>query len=185
MAITHTLLSDEELFQLVRENNDEQAFRTIYRRYDKKLYSYCLRIIGDAENARDVFQVIITTVFVKRASFSSGSFAAWIFTIARNACLKFVRDRKHNVEYAEESHGSYEEEEQHSNDFLLTKALRTAVKQLNDDYREALELKFYYDLSYDEIAETLNIGKSLAKIRVFRAKKILQEIMSPIIRELQ
>lgn len=76
MNMTYTLLSDEELFGLVRDQADEQAFRTLFRRYDKRLYAYCLRALGTHDEAQDMFQTIALTVFDKRASFSDGSFAA-------------------------------------------------------------------------------------------------------------
>jgi RNA polymerase sigma-70 factor (ECF subfamily) len=183
--MSYTLQTDEELFALVRDANDEQAFRALFRRYDKRLYAYCLRALGSTDDAKDAFQTIALTVFEKRAVFTDGSFAAWVFTIARNLCLKSLRQRKHNVEFTEEELGNHNDEPQHSDDFLLRAALRDSIGKLSEEFREVLEMRYFDELSYDEIAQILGIGESLAKIRVFRAKKQLQSMLSPLLSELQ
>ena len=182
--MTYELLSDEDVFALVRDQNDEQAYRALYRRYDKRIYAYCLRALGNPEDARDVFQTIYMTIYDKRESFSYWSFAAWLFTITRNMCLKTLRNRKQTTEFIEEMHEP-EERESHSQDFLLREQLQKAINQLPTEFKEALELRYFDDLSYEEIAETLEISVSLAKVRVFRAKKQITKILSPILDELQ
>ena len=180
----YTLLTDEELFAMVRDHGDDQAFRTLFKRYDKRVYAYCLRALGSHDDARDVFQTIQLTVFDKRASFHDGSFAAWLFTISRNFCLKTLRGRKHTVEITDEV-VTVEPEETHSSDFLLRQALHTAISRLPDEFREALSMKYFDDLPYEDIAATLDITVALAKVRVFRAKKLIQQSMSTIIDELR
>lgn len=182
--MTYTLLSDEELFALVRDNNDEQAFRALFKRYDKRVFAYCLRALGSHDEAQDMFQTISMTVFDKRASFSDGSFAAWLFTIARNYCLKALRGRKHTSELSDDVL-VVEQEETHSQDFLLRQALHKAISELPAEFREALEMKYFDDLPYEDIAKALDITVSLAKVRVFRAKKLIQQSMSTIISELR
>jgi RNA polymerase sigma-70 factor (ECF subfamily) len=78
-----------------------------------------------------------------------------------------------------------EERDQHSSDFMLKQALHSAIAQLPEEFREALEMKYFDDLPYEDIAKTLGITLSLAKVRVFRAKKMIQEQLSTIISELR
>jgi RNA polymerase sigma-70 factor (ECF subfamily) len=182
--MTYTLLSDEELFALVRDDNDEQAFRALFKRYDKRVFAYCLRALGSHDEAQDMFQTISMTVFDKRKSFTDGSFAAWLFTIARNHCLKALRGRKHTSELSDDIL-VIEQEETHSQDFLLRQALHKAIGALPAEFREALEMKYFDDLPYEDIASALGITVSLAKVRVFRAKKLIQQSMSTIISELR
>lgn len=182
--MTYTLLTDEELFALVRDGNDEQAYRALFKRYDKRVYAYCLRALGSHDDAQDMFQTISMTVFDKRKSFSDGSFAAWLFTIARNFCLKALRGRKHTTELTDDVM-PLDEVELRSDDFLLRQALHKAIGALPQEFRDALEMRYFDDLSYDDIAIALGITVSLAKIRVFRAKKVIQQSMSTIINELQ
>lgn len=183
--MTLTLLTDEELFALIRDTADEQAFRTLFKRYDKRLYAYCLRALGGHDEAQDLFQTIAMTVFDKRASFTDGSVAAWMFTIARNFCLKALRNRKHTAEVNDETMPPEEDRSYTGDDFLLRDALRQAIASLPEEFREPLEMKYFDDLGYEEIAETLAITVSLAKVRVFRAKKLLQTRLNPILNELR
>jgi RNA polymerase sigma-70 factor (ECF subfamily) len=174
--------TDEELFALVRHNN-EPAFRVLYRRYDKRLFAYCFRALGDKKAAEDVFQTIATTVYEKREHFTGGNFAGWLFTIARNYCLKFKQRQRYNDSIDDVAFGISDESDRTGEDILLKEALRKAIAVLADDFREALEMRYFDGLSYDEIAHALNISVALAKVRVFRAKKMLQAQLLPYIKE--
>ncbi len=176
--------TDEELFALVRENASEQAFRTLYRRYDKRLFAYCLRAMQTREAAEDVFQSVMALVFEKRQSFSGGSFAAWLFTIARNQTLNHKQKQRITTDIDDIAYSMSDESDRTGEDVLLSDALKQAISTLPEDYREALELKHFDGFAYEEIAHMLNISLSLAKVRVFRAKKMLQESLAPYLREL-
>jgi RNA polymerase sigma-70 factor, ECF subfamily len=175
--------TDEELFALVRESAQEQAFRTLYRRYDKRLFAYCLRAMNTRESAQDVFQSVMALVFEKRQSFTGGSFAAWLFTIARNQTLNHKQKQRITTDIDDIAYTMMDESDKTGEDVLLSDALKQAIASLHEDYREALELKHFDGFPYEEIAKMLNISLSLAKVRVFRAKKMLHEVMSPFLRE--
>jgi RNA polymerase sigma-70 factor, ECF subfamily len=183
--MSYALLTDEDLFAKVRDANDEHAYRALFRRYDRRIYAYCLRALGSHDDAQDVFQTISITVYEKRSAFTEGSFAAWLFTIARNYCLKALRGRKHTVEITDEVLPQESRDGDYDHDFLLRNALHKAVRALPDEFREALELRYFDELSYEEIAAATTISVSLAKVRVFRAKKLLQQHLSPILDELR
>lgn len=184
----YALQTDEQLFELVKEN-DERAFRALYQRYSKRIYAYCLRVIGTRTAADDVFQSVFTAVYEKRSSFIGGNFASWIFTIARNFSIKASKRQKLALTTTSsiDDYTDYlpDEDDRTGDDIIIKQALRKAIAELTDDFREALELRYYEGLSYEEISETLNIGLSLAKVRVFRAKQQLQKIMAPYIHENQ
>lgn len=174
--------TDEELFAFV-QLNDEYAFRLLYRRYDKRLFAYCLRALGDRKAAEDVFQTIAATVYEKREHFTGGNFAGWLFTIARNYCLKHKQRQRHTEQIDDIAYTLSDESDRTGEDVLLREALRDAITSLATDFREALEMRYFDGLSYDEIAQALNISVALAKVRVFRAKKVLQSHLLPYIKE--
>jgi RNA polymerase sigma-70 factor (ECF subfamily) len=175
--------TDEELFAKVQAEGDEQAFRELYRRYDKRLYGYCLRVMKTRESAEDAFQGIMAQVFEKRASFTGGNFAAWLFTIARNQSLNLKQKQRPTTNIDDVSYYLSDESDTTSDDVLLTEALKNAIAALPDEFREPLELKHFDGFQYEEIAELLKISVSLAKVRVFRAKKLLQQALSPYLKE--
>ena len=185
-------MTDEELFSEVRGHGSESAFNTLYTRYDKRLYAYCLRATASHDAAQDSFQAVMSVVFEKREQFTGGSYAAWLFTIARHHVMKVSkrqqRDRIQNKEIDDEFDALTPldgGEASSERDFLLQEALDRAINQLPNDLREAFELKFYDGLQHEEIADLLKISLSLAQVRVFRAKQQLRQLLMPIFKELQ
>lgn len=176
--------TDEELFALVQKH-DEQAFRVLYKRYSRQIYSYCRRILGDSDAADDAFQTVVATIYEKRDSFTGGSFSAWFYAIARNRCIKLLRKEKPKVRMEDlpgiENTLLHDQQE----DIALHDIINKAIAELPDDLREAFELRYLDDHQYDRIASILDISLSLAKVRVFRARKLIQKTLSPYLHELQ
>ncbi len=176
--------TDEELFALVQKH-DEKAFRVLYKRYSRQIYSYCRRILGDDNVAEDAFQTVVATIYEKRDSFTGGSFSAWFYAIARNRCIKLLRKEKPKVRLDDvpgiENTLSHEQQD----DIILHDIISKAIAELPEDLREAFELRYLDDYQYDHIASILGISLSLAKVRVFRARKLIQKTLSPYLHELQ
>lgn len=193
-ATAHGLaaMTDEELFAEVRERASEPAFNALYTRYDKRLYAYCLRATASHDAAQDSFQAVMSIVFEKREQFTGGSYAAWLFTIARHHVMKVSKRQQRDLIQNKEIDDEFDmlaspdgDDTGSEHDFLLQEALNRAINQLPDDLREAFELKFYDGLQHEEIADLLKISLSLAKVRVFRAKQQLRQLLMPIFKELQ
>ncbi len=164
-------LSDEDLFLLLQNDKNISAFNILYTRYSKKIFTYCLAVFRDEDKAKDVFQIVMTSIFEKKHLFKGGSFIAWLMIITRNQCLMEKRNTKNNVEIEKfENYLVYETNEQ---DILLNEKIKEIIETLSDEYKEVIELRYYSDLTYDEIAEALNISESLVKVRLFRAKNLL------------
>lgn len=175
--------SDKELNE-VAENlrkGSAEAFQIIYHKYHNKVYRYCLRMLGSDNLAKDAFQETFSNVYEKRESFNGENFAGWLFTIARNNCYNIIRANK---PYSEFDESYYLQQSKQNTDYALKKALEEAINSLPDSLKEAFILREYDDFSYNEIANILDIDLSLAKIRVFRARKQLRLILEPIMKEL-
>lgn len=186
--IQYSQLTDEDLFELIK-SHDDTAFRVLYKRYDKRLYAYCYRVAGERKSAEDLFQMTMTAVFEKRESFLGGSFVAWLFTIARNFSIKATKHlqfARSTILCLDDYSEVIEDKSDRTDvDILMKDALNKAIATLSADYREALELRYYEGFSYEQISEALSISISLAKVRVFRAKQQLQQILSPYLEEYQ
>ncbi len=184
-------MTDEQLFVLIRENRDESAFNMLYKRYDKRLYAYCLRALGTPDGAKDAFQSIMSIIFEKRESFIGGSYAAWLFTIARHHVMKVGKRASRSTSLDEMSDGveglseSVSNGESMERDFLLQQSLDKAIAVLPEDLREAFTMKYCDGLQHEEIAEALEISLSLAKVRVFRAKQLLRTSLASFFEEVQ
>lgn len=180
--------SDEDVFASVRYNNNQEAFREIYRRYSKRIFAYCLQIVKHYEAAEDAFQTTMTAVYEKRNHFSGGSFSSWIFTIAKNNCIaawKKLDETSSDISIEDVESIIPDAYNPLSRDIMLNDALMKAIASLGREYREAIELRYYKDMTFEQIASVKEISIPLAKIRVARAKQMLQEKLSPYFKELQ
>ena len=158
-----------------------EAFQILYNKYNKKVYRFCLRMLGSQDIAKDAYQEIFIKIFEHRKEFRGNNFAAWLFTIARHTCLNLMRTEKEFDSLEEVLEFTTNEKE---SDAGLKDYIQKAISTLPILLREAIILREYEDLSYQEIAQVLNIDLSLAKIRVFRAREILRKLLIPIKQEL-
>ena len=178
--------TDLELFGKLSgsESSAQAALTILYRRYSQRIYTYCRKITGDNEVAEDLLQ----ETFVKL--FDSGkqgreveNFPAYLMTIARNLCLTHRSRSKRQFVEVEDFHlmskdVPYEHKE-------LLQLIQTSLELLPEDYREAFVLREYNGLSYNEIAEVIGQSLDVVKVRIFRAKKKLREILAPYLEDLK
>lgn len=156
------------------------AFNFLYERYNAKVYWFCLRMLGDAESAKDAFQEAFVKVFEKRNDFRGQNFQAWLFTIARHTCLNIIRSRKEHEELEEHTQVS---DSLRESDIGMKDFIESALQKLPLAYREVLILREYEECSYQEIADILGIEVANAKVRVHRARTLMRKILTPIAKE--
>jgi RNA polymerase sigma-70 factor, ECF subfamily len=157
-----------------------EAFQILYKKYNQRIYRFCLKMLGDTTTAQDAFQETFISVYEHRMEFRSNNFAAWIYQISRRTCLNILRTKKEYESYNDEDHSS---SGHNITDVGLKSQIDFALSKLPDGMREAVILREYEDCSYQDIAEVLNIDISLAKVRVHRARIILRKILQPLIKE--
>lgn len=168
---------------------EESAFAELYGRHKQQVYTYCARMLGgDQDLASDAFQEVFIKVYEKASQFREGTnVTGWLFMIARNTCLNIFRARKPND--CLDDHGELESsdrslapefgEEQH---FLRAK-LEQAIAGLPKEYREPLVLREFDGLGYAEIAQIMGTTLPVIKVRIYRAKQKLREILRPYVAE--
>lgn len=184
MSIDFSKYSDLELAFVMSEKgkNSDSAFMEFYKRYATGLNAYCAKILNDRVIADDVFQdtfiKFYETVNPKQYSNVSG----YLIKIARNLCLNHKRNRKNKVDITEMEFLSYDL--QNYENVQLVEFVNTAVDLLDEEYKEALVLREYNGLEYDEIAKIMNISEINAKTRVCRAKKKVKDLLKPYLKEI-
>jgi RNA polymerase sigma-70 factor (ECF subfamily) len=179
--------SDEQLLLDYRRCGDGRLFEMLVHRYERELYSYLRRYLGDAALAEDAFQATFLQVHLKRDQFEEGrKFRPWLYTIATNQAIDAQRrNRRHRVASldrksagaGEASVGSllqllfsretdaaanFEREEQRE-------WVRKNVRRLPEQYRKAVILVYYQGLKYREAAEVLGIPVGTVKSRLHTA----------------
>lgn len=170
-------MSDDDLFCLT-QNGDIEAFNVLFRRYERKVFMYCMRVLLDEEMAHDAFQESFMRLYEHRKSYDGRNFMVWFFTIIRNVCLNMRRNKKVTVPF-ETSVAN--EAPAKIYDVVLHEHVVAALNQLPIDYREALVLYEYDGYSYQEIADIIGASIATVKIRIFRARKQLRTLLHSVV----
>jgi RNA polymerase sigma-70 factor (ECF subfamily) len=178
--------SDIELITRAR-SGDEMAFRALLSRYQRGVYGICLRMIRNRDEAADLSQEAFVKVFSMLDRYNpSFAFSSWLFKIATNLCIDFMRKRRIETfamdEPIESEKGEiqrqYEAPEPDPEQELLRKEtmerLNDAIEKLPPHYRIMLILRHQENLSYEEIAASLDIPLGTVKARIHRAREMLK-----------
>ena len=146
-------------------------FGLLVEKYSDRVFSYFIRFLGDRDEALNLTSEVFFKAFKGIKNFNEDKeFFPWLIKIARNEGINFMRKNK---VYEEIETDKFTEENYFERDVMLEDAL----KKLNENDREILLLFYQQDLSYDEIANILNISLENVKVRIFRAKKKLRKLL--------
>jgi RNA polymerase sigma-70 factor (ECF subfamily) len=179
MKPDYTQRSDSELYQLLSDRQHrEQAFAEIYRRYSHRVFVYCRKIVQNTRDAEDAFQ----DTFMKFLSSASNTrvmsnLLGYLLSIARNCCMDIVNKRHQHTELVEELHGATTDSSVEQNE--LGDLITMALELLPFQWREAVVLQLYADMSYEEIAQTLEVPVTTVRNWICRGKQRLREILQP------
>lgn len=186
-------MSDEALLSAYRDHADRLAFAELVNRYERELFSYLRRYLGDASLAEDTFQATFLQVHLKCDQFDEGrKFRPWLYTIATNQAIDAQRrNKRHRSVSLDRNTRHHEQDELGSLMSLLeskepspedraqasqqTEWIREAVEQLPDSLREAVHLVYYQGLKYREAADVLSIPVGTVKSRLHSAILKLNE----------
>ena len=186
--------TDEQLM-LDFQKGDNNAVQIIFERYKSPLLNFSLRILGNRADAEDVTSDVFVTLFDGKYAFHpEAKFSTWLYTITRNRCVSQLRRKKGLISLwfdagESESPGAWEIEDTHafSKTDLEKKEMgaliQQAVQRLPLEQKEALVLREYQQMSYDEISQILDCSLEKVKILIFRAREKLRQDLIPFIEE--
>lgn len=185
MKENYATMSDLSLFIRLREPkpSSEWAFAELYTRYSQRIFSYCLRVTGDNNTARDIFQeTFMSLLTASQKNNIPDNIAGYLFRIAHNLYVNYYKDIRREVI-------SLEDLEISTNDELLENKemldlLAKSLESLDPEHKEAFILRLYQGLSYQEIADIMKTNTSTARNRVWRAKEKIKAILEPILTDI-
>lgn len=166
-------MTDEQLVKAYAQGSNE-AFDTLLKRHQDRVFNYILRIIKNEDVANDIFQetFVKAILTIKQGRYTeNGKFPAWISRIAHNLIIDYYRQEK------SENHQSADLEEidilnrkelceATIEDLIITNQIRNDVKYLIQELpplqREVLNMRYYQNLSFKEIAELTNVSINTA-----------------------
>lgn len=178
-------LSDTELVKLALKG-EEQAYTELMNRYKKKVETIVSRIIKQRMEIDDLVQEIFTKAFTSISTFKSEfSFSTWLYKIATNHCIDYIRKRKLSTYSLDEDY-ELEEDSIHREipdwsklpDYELIEKQRNeiihqAINSLPEHYRRVIIMRHFEEKSYEEIAKELKLPIGTVKAQIFRARELL------------
>lgn len=182
---------DLELIQQAL-NDNEVAYTALLNKYKESIHYAIFKIVNNKDDADDLMLETFGKAFKNLKNYSPNyAFSTWLFTIANNTAIDFIRRQKSNP--------LPNNNNQHNNDFEDStqevktnapnpeedvirkenyKLIRTLIDQLKPKYRELIIMRYYEEYSYEEIAKKLNLPVNTVKVQLHRAKQFLHNIMN-------
>jgi len=180
-------LSDREISAEIIEAcrlGDRDAFRALYDAYKDRVYSISLYFFhGDPAAASDVSQQVFLKLMTRIGQFrGDAGFSTWLYRLVVNACMDAARRSKPDVTLSEEfsKPGSPEEDYARAQ---MANSVRAAVSALPPRFRIAVLLRYFEDLSYEQMAEALGCSMGTVASRLSRGHKILAERLRNVVGE--
>lgn len=191
---TTATVSDEELLLAYRDSGDRQLFSQLVHRYERELFSYLRRYLGDAEMAEDAFQAAFLQIHLKRDQFENGrKFRPWLYTIATNQAIDAQRRNKRHkmISLDRVGHGETGEEVGKLANLLESaepspftelsaaeqrKWIEETIARLPESMQSVIHLVYYQGLKYREAADALGVPVGTVKSRLHAAILRLNEL---------
>jgi len=181
--------TERELVSRARAG-DTAAFEQLMLDNQDRVYTLCLRMTGDREDALDLAQEAFFNAWRGLSSFQgNSSFSTWVYRLASNACIDFLRKRKrrqqgespHSLDDEEaplpepaDPRGSPEEELERRE---LRRAVERGLQALPDHHRQVLVMRELSGMSYQEIGAVLDLDLGTVKSRIARARLALKKFL--------
>jgi RNA polymerase sigma-70 factor, ECF subfamily len=185
-------VSDEELVLSYLRDRKAQTFEILVRRYERELYTFLRRFLGDTQAAEDVFQATFLNVHLRIQQFEEGRrFRPWLYAIASNKAIDFLRrNKRHQIGSLHSPSASGDDEdalmhrlsgtdtspEENASKNEDAARVHSALRELNEPTQQLLQLAFFQEMKYADIAEMLRIPIGTVKSRVFTAIRKLNAI---------
>ncbi len=150
------------------------AYEKLMERYYDSIYVMVLHLVGNMTDAEEITQESFTKAFSKLSLYDEKyPFSSWLFGIASNGAVDFLRKRKY-VEITLEEDENSESPQPNPEEHLIQKqdvgALKEKVEALKEHYRKLLELRYFEEYTYEEISQELSLPMGTVKTQLHRAK---------------
>lgn len=186
--ITKNTLEDRKLVARAKEK-DPKAFEILERKYRKSVYYMLLKMVKNSDDAEDLTQEAFAKAFVSIEKFDSKyAFSTWLFRIATNNTIDFIRKKRVQTISIDSplkgDDGSsmrldVKDRGPDPNQVMLKEQrkqyLAKALDRLPEKYRTLVELRYFQELSYQEVADELQIPLGTVKAQLFRSRELLSQ----------
>jgi RNA polymerase sigma factor (sigma-70 family) len=189
-GFSNKALEDFELIDKAVIEKDQQAYATLMKRYKKAVYFMILKMIRDADDAEDLTMEAFAKAFRNLHKFKKDyTFSTWLFRIATNNTIDFIRKKKLktmslNTTLSDDGGNSVtidveDDDKNPQDEYIRTQRIemvRIFVDKLPAKYRKLVQLRYFDELSYEEIAQELDKPLGTVKAQLHRSRELLYEI---------
>jgi len=170
-------------------NGDQKAYSELMERYRDAIYFMLLKMVNNTSDAEDLTIEAFGKAFRNIKQYTANfAFSTWLFKIATNNAIDFMRKKKLNNVSIDDTLRDTDvmpinirSEQPTPEESLISEQkivmLRTIVSKLKPRYRKLVELRYFYEYSYEEISEEMGLPIGTVKAQLFRARELLQNIL--------
>ena len=171
------------------KKNDQAAYAQLMNRYREAIYYMLLKMVNNASDAEDLTIEAFSKAFKNLEQYTPNfAFSTWLFKIASNNCIDFIRKKRIDHISLDREIGDkgrvssiiIAEVSDPEEDLIKkqkAKLMRHVVTTLKPRYRDLVELRYFKEYSYEEIADELNLPLGTVKAQLFRARELLYNIL--------
>lgn len=156
-----------------------EAYNVLVSHWDKRIFNYLLRLVGEREDAMDLSQEVFLKAYQNLGRLQDPSrFGPWLFRIAHNEAFSHLRKKRPEVDLDERP--AEPPARPRLEPIELSLSVDRALARLSGDQREAVMLKIYQGFKFEEMSEVLSCPVSTVKSRLYSALDLLKETLAPI-----
>jgi RNA polymerase sigma-70 factor (ECF subfamily) len=186
--LSEKALQDYKLV-LIAKQGDQQAYAELMGRYRDSIYYMLLKMVNNTSDAEDLMIEAFGKAFKNIDQYTpSFAFSTWLFKIATNNCIDFIRKRRTSTISIDQTSDDQETQsitiqsdtpdpEEHMIIDQKIRMLRDVVSKLKPRYKTLVELRYFNEYSYEEISEELELPIGTVKAQLFRARELLYNIL--------
>lgn len=168
---------------------EQKAYGELLGRYRDAIYFMLLKMVNNPSDAEDLTIEAFGKAFKNIKQYTPNyAFSTWLFKIATNNCIDFIRKKKlNNISIDQASHNEDSmplsipsdgpDPEEHLISQQKVLLLRSVVSKLKPRYRKLIELRYFYEFSYEEISDELELPIGTVKAQLFRARELLYNVL--------
>jgi RNA polymerase sigma-70 factor (ECF subfamily) len=182
---------DVELVKRAVEKHDQVAYAELLDRYRESVYFLLMKMVNNKDDAEDLTIEAFGKAFKNIEQYTPNfAFSTWLFRIATNNCIDFIRKKRmvtlsldktftsgDGEEMTMDVRADVPDPEEHMIRKQKNVLMRSLVEKLKPRYRILIEMRYFQELSYEEIAEKLDLPLGTVKAQLFRSREFLYNII--------
>jgi len=185
---------EDRILVSAAKTGDQKAFEYLMKKYRKSVYYMLLKMVYNPDDAEDLTQEAFAKAFTSLHKFDSKfAFSTWLFRIATNNCIDFIRKKKlltYSIDQPvdEDSDRPFfidiRDKNYNPNEEMIhsqrSQIIHEAVEKLPQRYKILVQMRYFEEKAYEELADELNLPLGTVKAQLHRARELLNELLANI-----